>query len=279
MSYVPTRNLTTLDFFKAAAVVIMIIDHIGLYFFPDQVWWRVVGRAAATWYFLIGHSRSRDLSAPIWIGAIGLLLVNMIVGLSVFPLNSLFVIIVIRILLDPIADFAFRAWENLFLVFFLLVLLFPAFQGLLENSTVCLYAALIGFYVRHRRDGDRSDLVLFNHPQFPAIALAVTMLVGPLSQMISLPSLTFAQGLVLCAGMGLNIYLFMYARMTEYPALTARWPGWVVRLIQFGGRRTLEIYVGHLILFKLICFMLAQISGEPSTYGLFAWDWHPGGRE
>ena len=37
------QELTSYDLLKTLAVVTMIIDHIGLYFFPDDVGWRIVG--------------------------------------------------------------------------------------------------------------------------------------------------------------------------------------------------------------------------------------------
>ena len=37
-------EITSYDLLKAAAVIIMIIDHVGYYFFIDEMWWRAVGR-------------------------------------------------------------------------------------------------------------------------------------------------------------------------------------------------------------------------------------------
>ncbi len=47
------------DLFKLTALLLMFIDHIGVFVFPDVIWWRIFGRAAAPiFFFLIGYSRS-----------------------------------------------------------------------------------------------------------------------------------------------------------------------------------------------------------------------------
>ncbi len=33
--------LTAYDLLKTLAIILMVVDHIGAYFFPDQMWWRV----------------------------------------------------------------------------------------------------------------------------------------------------------------------------------------------------------------------------------------------
>ena len=37
-------NITSYDLFKALALVLMLADHIGYYFYDDVDWWRVAGR-------------------------------------------------------------------------------------------------------------------------------------------------------------------------------------------------------------------------------------------
>ena len=65
------RDLTSYDFLKAVAVLLMVIDHVGFYFYPDQQWFRVFGRLCVPiWFFLIGYARSRDLSLYLWGGMI-----------------------------------------------------------------------------------------------------------------------------------------------------------------------------------------------------------------
>jgi len=49
--------LTTHHLFKAFALVIMTIDHVGAFLYPDDLWWRAVGRIATPiWFFLVGYA-------------------------------------------------------------------------------------------------------------------------------------------------------------------------------------------------------------------------------
>ena len=48
------------DWLKAAALLFVTLDHIGLYVLEADEWWRVVGRLAApVFFFLIGYARTR----------------------------------------------------------------------------------------------------------------------------------------------------------------------------------------------------------------------------
>lgn len=274
MSNVISRNLTTIDLFKCMALLCMIIDHIGMDFATHTLWWQVFGRwFGATWYLLIGYSRSRDLSAPIWIGGLALVLINMVVGLYVFPLNSLFTIIAIRLVLDRVDKFAFRNWENMLLTLFVLTLLFIPVSYLVENSTVCLLAAMLGYTIRHLRDQPDSQDGLFADPRLKPVMMWVTMAAGTAFQIFAFP-FSGIQLLVMIPGFMYGLYLFCNVPFTEYPMLTARLPQWAVKSIQFCGRRTMELYVGHLALFKIIAFILAVTAVLPEpAYGLFDWDW------
>ncbi len=44
MNKILPRDLTSYDLLKTLAVILMIIDHVGHHFFPDEMWFRVVGR-------------------------------------------------------------------------------------------------------------------------------------------------------------------------------------------------------------------------------------------
>lgn len=62
------RDPSTLDLLKLAAVTAMIIDHIGLYFLPEQQWLRVLGRPVAVIFgFLIGFAATTRVPAS-WVG-------------------------------------------------------------------------------------------------------------------------------------------------------------------------------------------------------------------
>jgi hypothetical protein len=53
------RAVTTTDLWKAGAIVLVLVDHYGLYFVAEPAPWRLVGRLAApVFFFLIGYART-----------------------------------------------------------------------------------------------------------------------------------------------------------------------------------------------------------------------------
>ena len=58
------------DWLKLLALLAMLIDHIGLYLLPDELWLRAIGRCAAPlWLFLAGYGRL-TLKSELWLFAV-----------------------------------------------------------------------------------------------------------------------------------------------------------------------------------------------------------------
>ena len=246
-----TNNLTTYDLFKAAAVILMIIDHVGYYFYPEENWFRVFGRMCVPiWFFLIGYANSRDLKWPIWTGAAILVLSNMVVGLSVLPLSVLGTIIAVRLVIDPLMQFMKRNAETFMCVSVVfLVLAIPSYSYT-EYGTQGLALAIFGYLVRHRPDipGFKSpSALIIGYAMFcVATFTALQMLVFGFDQI---------EMMVLLHGIAAVFVLLYFFKPKELPQLSAKLPG-VVRVgVQFLGRHTLAIYVGHLLLFKALGLM------------------------
>lgn len=96
-------RLNSYDLFKLLAIVIMLIDHIGLYLLPDETWLRAIGRSAAPiWLFLAGYGRL-NLKGELWLFAI-LVAAMQAVWLSEWlPANILVSIIIGRLALRNFA--------------------------------------------------------------------------------------------------------------------------------------------------------------------------------
>ena len=58
------------DWLKAAAIILVLIDHIGYFFIENADWWSVIGRLAAPiFFFLLGYAQSRTVPFRwLWIG-------------------------------------------------------------------------------------------------------------------------------------------------------------------------------------------------------------------
>jgi non-ribosomal peptide synthetase-like protein len=68
-----TVSVDTTDWLKTAAIILVLVDHIGYFFIDNDHWWAVFGRLAApTFFFLLGYAKSRGVPLK-WIG-LGLIL-------------------------------------------------------------------------------------------------------------------------------------------------------------------------------------------------------------
>ena len=251
------RALTSYDLIKAVAVIIMIIDHIGFYFFPENEWWRAVGRIGfPVWFFFVGHASGRDLSPRLLGGAALLAVASAIVSMPVFPLNALVTIILIRLLLDRVAQYAGQGISPLAQVIVMLTILALPTSFLTEYGTLGLIFALFGYVVRHRDSfmPDR-NIVL------PLTIVCFLIFAGVQQLAFDFTQLAF---LLMGGGTFFTCMILSRFRAREYPALSARIPAVFKAPIQFMGRRTLEIYIAHLLAFKVLAAIL-----NPDVYPLF----------
>ena len=260
-SKVSTENLTSYDLLKSLALVLMIIDHTGFFFFPGNDWFRVLGRASMPiWMFLIGYARSRDLSNPLFIGAGLLIVVNFVLGGSVFPLNILVTIILMRLALNPVASVVFRNWETAIYGAVALSVLTTISFWFFEYGVCALMIALCGYAFRNTEIVNlslRAKKIFFGY-SLGFYAFFQMML-------FQMPKFESQVMVMLIAGTGLLLYHF---RGREVAETEEKLPMPVVSVLKLGGRYTLEFYVAHLILFKLAACLLGL-----AAYDWFAWDW------
>jgi peptidoglycan/LPS O-acetylase OafA/YrhL len=92
--------VTTTDLLKLAGLAFVFADHFGLFFTPDDEWWRLAGRTAAPiFFFLIGFAGTRNVPSS-WI-ILGAMLTALDVyvsgGLEDVTLNILFSFALIRL--------------------------------------------------------------------------------------------------------------------------------------------------------------------------------------
>jgi hypothetical protein len=260
-SAVATPHITTYDLVKTLAIVLTVLDHIGFFFYPENDWFRVIGRACVpVWCFLIGYASSRDTGKDIWIWATALLASNIVFGGNLFPLNILFTFIAIRLVIDRMASVMFRNWEVMLYAFTALALLIIPTMLAVEYGTSALLLALAGYAVRHR-----DDLPVSLNCQRIYIGAAIS--VFTLMQLVLFPfdSLQSKTCAFLVGASGLMMYFF---KPLQFPSASTRLPGVMVDAVQFTGRYTMEIYVIHLVLFKGIAAYYGL-----EKYGFFDWVW------
>ncbi|MCM2344367.1 MAG: conjugal transfer protein TraX [Alphaproteobacteria bacterium] len=259
-------NLTSYDLLKALAVIIMLSDHVGYYLFLDEPWFRAIGRIGfPVWFFLVGYARGRDFSLSLFVGAAILVAANVVCGLSIFPLNALVTIILIRLLLDPVMAFATRGLLPMLLTVIVVTgLIVPSFS-VSEYGTLGFLLAMFGYVVRHR------PVLAGLHEDAEGVArgfslycLILFLLVQQFFFMFEQVPLTF----MMC-GTSAIIWALLNFRPLEYPRLTQALPMPLVYATRLMGSRTMEIYVLHLLLLKV-----AGVFTDPERFGWFDWLWY-----
>lgn len=252
--------VTSYDLFKTFAVLTMVIDHVGIYFFPDELWWRTIGRLSfPIWLFLVGYARSRDVSPRLIIGAAIVFASNIVAGMGVFPVNILFTIVLVRLLIDKVMNKLSVSPAHLWagsIVLFLLAL--PTF-AVVEFGTQAFILAIFGYLVRHAQEQKDEGLV-FRYAVFAALEYIFLQSVGY--------ALYGPKLVVLMLGMAAVTYGLYHFKPQDYDALSQKIPAPVVGVLHLCGRRTMEIYVVHLLIFKALALYLGT-----EGFHLFAWNW------
>jgi hypothetical protein len=257
------KDLTSYDFLKSLAVITMIIDHIGFYFFPEVLEWRAVGRMSfPIWFFLVGYSNSRDLPVILWGGAVVLLISNVIFGMPLAGLNILFSIIIVRSLIDPVMKVALMNFEALFMITFMMMIMVLPTMIIFEYGTQGFLFAMFGYMLRHRE-----KLEVKNKKRLINGFLLVSFAVYMAYQKITF-GLNDTQFLVAGICVMTSCYFLYQFQPKLFPEYTKSWSKPIVGLFKLMGRKTLEIYVIHLILFKVIAFWL-----YPENYEFLQISW------
>lgn len=244
--------ITSYDLIKAFAVIIMIIDHTGHYFFPDDNWWRAVGRIGfPVWFFLVGYSSGRGIPKIMWAGAFFLLGMNWVAGMDLLPLNALFTIIFIRLTIDWLMNPVMSGKVSIWIVGGILFALAMPTLMVTEYGTQAFITALFGYTVRHR--------ARFRNPKTPFAFMIFALVTFVVTQQFVYLFDELQIGFVLLGTLAVRYFLYNF-KSRDFPELHTKLPKLVTWPIEFMGRRTLEIYVVHLTLFKLLA---PYYLGEP----------------
>ncbi|PJB72684.1 MAG: hypothetical protein CO093_02455 [Alphaproteobacteria bacterium CG_4_9_14_3_um_filter_47_13] len=256
-------EITSYDLLKTFAIIFMVIDHTGYYFFPDESWWRVAGRLCVpVWFFLIGYARSRDTGSRLWIGALILVTVYLLAGSHFIPFNILITIIILRLIIDPLMKFSQQGifhFTGLCFISFLLII--PTSYGV-EYGTQGIILAMAGYYARHYQKMGLDKIFVRNFMIFSSFFFVIPQFL--------LHGFSLLQFYVLFSGIAAVYYWLYHFSSTTHPVLTAKLSPAISRLIKFTGRRTLEIYVAHIVLFQVIALLERQ-----ERFGLFEWKLMP----
>jgi hypothetical protein len=235
-------QVTTLDLLKTAAAVMMIADHVGLYFL-DEPWLRIAGRGAAIIFgFLIGLSGSTRVP-PSWIGlGLGLTLLNGWVTPNDPEPHTLDILISLALtrMLVPCFERLHSA-NPLHLVpaAIAMALLSEPLNHYLEYASEVTLLALLGIAIR--LDSGR-------HGAAPARdGIALVAIVG--MNILALRHFGFTGWHALGCIATITGTIIV---LTHYRRRTIGMPRWLAPVVSFCGRNTLWIYAIHLAAFMLL---------------------------
>lgn len=256
--------LTSHDFLKCAALALMIVDHVGAFFYPDQEWLRVAGRfSAPIWLFLIGFARTRDLPPRLWIGALILTMTSVVFGAPILPLTILITMILARLVIDTVMERVAARPESLYPVAVLLFFLtFPTFM-FFEYGAAALLPVMIGYMTRN------AGSLPFKRDEILRFAFVAGILYALMELVVFL---SFSEAQKVVAGVGL---VLLFAGLTgfralTYEALTSSALPAFVWLVKIGGRWTLEIYVLHLVIFHILYSIVQREEISFFTFHVFS---------
>ena len=241
--------ITRLDIIKTLAVLIMICDHVGAYFFDDINLYRVIGRIGLpVWFFLAGYGKGRQIPPILWGGGIFLILVDLVTCQAILPVNALVSIMVIRLSVDFIGRHFLRKADTMIALYLILLLGILLPVDLFEYGAVGVFLGITGYLVRQSSDAFPDRLL---GPYWPShlfclvIALAV--------QIINF-EFNLTESLVMSAGLSMMFAWLVMMHKTPWQIPVRS--GALATILRLGGRYTLEIYVIHITLFCVLAFFL-----------------------
>lgn len=236
--------LTAHDVWKLLALMTMVIDHLGYYFFDDQTWLRVIGRIAfPIFLFLVGHASTRRQDSAIWLGAAIVAASSFFCGYGLLPFNILLTILATRALL-MLAERTGVIRNELAVLWFALLLFYPASTLLMEYGTMGMMFAVIGMLVH---DGRRD----FTAQIFICLTLVAWLIFEG-------NALELTPSLMACFTLIAVVQFYFLCRFTPTPATSHRKaPEWVL----FASRHTLILYVLHVVAFQLSASLITHSNG------------------
>jgi hypothetical protein len=251
------RPVTTTDAWKLFAITFVLIDHYGLYFDPDEVWWRLFGRLASpVFFFFIGFARTR--SVPLSWLIFGILITAVEYwtsgGRSVM-LNILLNFALLRLVLPFIEAHVIDHPLRHAIVVIVSAASIPVLDDVLEYSGEGWVWALFG--LSHRLLLERGDPGSRIRRNVLAVIAGLVYAVRERSDygFDALQSVLLA---VLVAALVLGLTQFRRADLARQP------PGFIRPIFTFTGRHTLEIYAVTLLAMQLLAY---TISGAEADEG------------
>jgi hypothetical protein len=245
----PSPKITTTDILKLAGLALVLVDHYGLFFDPDETWWRVIGRPAAPiFFFLIGFARTKTIPAS-W-----LVLGAILTGLDIVSdgwdasLNILFSFALLRLVLPHVETLIAQKRFGLPLLALLLATLAPLFGNVIEYGLSGWLWALMGLSARLALLGEQGSTLARNIVAL--ICGGFYLLSESLFWHLDFEEI-ITLALLICALTGMLLAFRRKDLAWTPPAPLAQALNWI-------GRRSLEVYAGSTIAMQVVSLVLGD---------------------
>lgn len=230
------------DLAKTIAVLLMIVDHIGFFFFPYDLEWRAVGRICVPiWFFMAGYAKPSRDSTELKILALLMVVADIVMVEPLFPLSVLVSVLVCRAFVRAAHEKEFRPVFFPVVILFVLVWYLPA-KLLFEYGSLGIIFAYSGYLARQYPGSVSAKL---------CIMLCGVIFIADQQFVIfnfSIPQfLLMATGVILICGW---LAFFSTRPIKSIP------DGPVGVFVRFTGRNTLYIYFLHYVAFEIARYLL-----------------------
>jgi len=261
------------DWLKAAAIVLVAVDHIGYFFIEDADWWSVFGRLAApVFFFLLGYAQTRTVPLRwIWLGLILTLLESWNTDWTWVTPNILFSLAIVRIA-RPYVQISLqqRGWVAFAILVSALFAMLPIAANLVDYGTEGWLWALFGLCQRmivdsrSATDEDGTAQSSTASPHLSTVSVSVMRLLACLIAAVvyvwqEQKEFSFSQIHLAAFIFGLGVMSFCLCLFVRGPSRLQP-PEPVAGMLRFTGRHTLEIYASQLAGSELIIKLLPDLA-------------------
>jgi TraX protein len=261
------------DWLKAAAIILVAVDHIGYFFIEDAQWWSVFGRLAApAFFFLLGFAQTRTVPFHwIWLGVILTMLDSWNTDWTWVAPNILLNFALIRIA-RPYVQILLQhhGWAAFALLVSALFAVLPIAAKIVDYGAEGWLWALFGLYQRMYIDGKLATDVdgkaqssaPSTHAMTESVGLmrlvtcfvAAVVYVWQEQREFLFSQIHFATFILGLGALSLSLCLFRRGPSRIQP------PESIASALRFIGRRTLEIYTIQLAGSELIIRLVPDLA-------------------
>ncbi|MBP7190390.1 MAG: hypothetical protein KA998_04035 [Rickettsiaceae bacterium] len=158
MRNVKTSNYQ--DLIKTFAIIVVIIDHLGVYFFPSFTIFRAIGRSAMPVFcFFVGYNYTKPKTALVIYGAI-LTSMFFVCFVNIHVMNMLITMYICQWYLYVLDKYGYNDERSIWIQIPLLLLLLRPSEQFFEYGTLATIFVLVGNF--SRRNGANFSMIMLS---------------------------------------------------------------------------------------------------------------------